>query len=91
MRFLVLQDKTIDKDQSKEVGDEFIAFYQENTGIKPTFKVLQHDYSTVEGSARVYFDSLPYGYLKENVDRLYKKYAKEFDHVLFWVHRHNFN
>jgi len=89
VRVLILKDPKIKQRQVDEVLKQFRAIFKDNSGVIVQEEIEELDYTHVEGANRTYFDSLPYGFIKKNVDIVHKKDAGRYDHIVFWVHRDN--
>lgn len=89
MRLLILKDKDIKETDLNIVLDGIDEIYHSNADIDITFTINEHDYTEVSGEQRYTFDSLPYGYIKKEVDRVHKRDNYAFDHIIFLVHRDN--
>lgn len=92
MRALVFIDLKIDKDEALALLDDYGEFYEEHTGIEPTWYVERRDFSSVPTQADTDGDLKPtVAYrkaLETSVHKRYKDYGV--DTIIMWVHEDNF-
>ena len=92
MRSVVLLDTKIDKDKALKALDEYGAFFEKYTGIKPVWWVERRDFSVVPTVADSDGDLKPtYSYRQGLAGSVHKRYGDYgTDNILMWVHEDNF-
>ena len=91
MRILALKDKKIFKKDIVEAIRQVSGIYQRGAGITIKYDIEERDFSKQSGTEKYNFDSLPYGQLKAEVDRVFKKHKYDYDHVILFVHKDHCN